>query len=457
MSQFPSLLGQSTELQLMIVSYIATSFPTLLALNRTSKQLNAITAEFLYATITLRNDEKSGASVQALSESPHALLVKSIQFEGHIALPPDGYMGANWGQERIRKPAREDLPDSVEDLLGNIARYFSSCATLSVEFPFKQREWEEGFYHFDHEELLEQAKEREDEEAWRNLMVRVYSSVAANPSGSITILTLKRMPSIRASCWDEPPWHNFLAGLQDLSLTLRDADNGAGWCLNTCTGFKAFIWNLDSFFFDHIPNVQTLSFTTVNPVGLNDLQCKAMPWRSSHAPSLKVLKLKEVFIGPQLLDLLRGSADTIEELHLTECHSGLGRPYVGIHDAPSWADLFTCIVSCSPRNLVKVEISPLDVLGTNRVYLREEEKVRLSDIESEIAEGYGGGEEGDCGVGKWDHAFVYSGIDSKYGNLFDDGEKMLQRWEEGEDRTAWRKLMRAVEGNRARREGSCRI
>ena len=143
----------------------------------TSKYFRVLLASYVFKSVTLRNTEKSGASLHAVVQHPElGKYVREVRFIGYAP-----------GDARREDPAFGDtehiLPQSVADLLSNLRR-FRNLETLSVEFDYNLSdygEWEEeGINPADDVENLEEVKQKEGEEAWRALMLRVWEAICLN-------------------------------------------------------------------------------------------------------------------------------------------------------------------------------------------------------------------------------------------------------------------------------------
>lgn len=137
----PSLLDLSAELQLLIIEYLDT--PTTLCVPpaayfapRTSRDIASLSsscrtfrklsAPTLFRNICLRNDDKSGKSLQAVGKSPWtAAFVRELNFEAQITLDEE------W--EEANPLSEQDFPPSVEEVLSHLER-FPRLELLSVQF-----------------------------------------------------------------------------------------------------------------------------------------------------------------------------------------------------------------------------------------------------------------------------------------------------------------------------------
>ena len=140
----------------------------------TSKYFRQLLASYVFKIVTLRNTEKSGASLDTISEHPEfGKHVREVRFVGYAP-----------GDARREDPAFGDcehiLPQRVEDLLSDLRR-FPNLETLSVEFNHDfddYNEWkEEGTNQAAEVENMEEIRQKEGEEAWRALMLKVWDAV----------------------------------------------------------------------------------------------------------------------------------------------------------------------------------------------------------------------------------------------------------------------------------------
>ena len=143
----------------------------------TSKYFRVLLASYVFKSVILRNTAKSGASLDAVAEHPElGKYVREVRFIGYAP-----------GDVRREDPAFGDtehvLPQSVADLLSNLSR-FRNLETLSVEFDYNFSDygewWEEGINPADEVEDLEEVRQKEGEEAWRALMLKVWEAICLN-------------------------------------------------------------------------------------------------------------------------------------------------------------------------------------------------------------------------------------------------------------------------------------
>ena len=139
----------------------------------TSRYFRALLSSYVFKTVILRNDEKSGASLDAISKHPHLEnCVREIRFVGYAP-----------GEARREDPAFGDtehiLPQNVAHLLSNLGR-FRNLETLSIEFDHAFGDYEEWKLPPEEVEDLEEIRQKEGQEAWRALMLKAWEAVCSN-------------------------------------------------------------------------------------------------------------------------------------------------------------------------------------------------------------------------------------------------------------------------------------
>jgi len=139
----PSLLDLSAELQLLVIEYLDIPDPVtscevpsayftpktsrdVLSLSACCRILRRLAAPTLYRNICLGNDDKSGKSLQAVSQGSWlASLVRELNVEAYIT--PDG-------ERHEPDPLSDaDFPASFGDVLSHLER-FPSLKVLTVQF-----------------------------------------------------------------------------------------------------------------------------------------------------------------------------------------------------------------------------------------------------------------------------------------------------------------------------------
>lgn len=240
------------------------------------------------------------------------------------------------------------------------------------------------------------------------------------------------------------PFQKFLNNIQEINLSIYGGDNGACWHTNTCEVWQYFVGKLDTFFFDHLQNVTslTLKATRHAPLGLEGMNHAQLPLRKDHMPLLKNVHFEWIFIGPELRDFLVGHTSTLEHVHL---RNGLAETDTGMSDdGIHWFELFDAISSAKPGKLHTFKVtedSPAPLPNGMGDLDDGWEGADEGEIEAEISRMREKAESGEARV--WAHITV----DDKYGMLFEDEESNLASMREGKDQDAWERLMDVVRRN----------
>jgi hypothetical protein len=137
----PSLLDLSAELQLLIIEYLDTPTTScappasyfaprtsrdIASLSSCCRTLHELSAPTLFRNICLRNDDKSGKSLQAAGNSPWlASFVRELNFEAQITLDEE------W--DEFMPLSDQDFAASVEEVLFHLER-FPRLEMMSVQF-----------------------------------------------------------------------------------------------------------------------------------------------------------------------------------------------------------------------------------------------------------------------------------------------------------------------------------
>ncbi|KAF2652981.1 hypothetical protein K491DRAFT_581603, partial [Lophiostoma macrostomum CBS 122681] len=409
-----------------------------LNLSRTCKVLHILVAPLFFRSLVLRNSEKSGSSVLAVTKSPHAQHEQQLRYCGTIAMPESNVMrvGPEGVDSEPAAPDPSDFPEAVEEVLSHLAR-FPRLETLTMEFKWDPESEDDeeammrGFYNFDDEEDDEECEEAEEEYAWRALMARSYSAVVKNTGTVPTLrcLELKDVVPRAMTVWKTPGFGPLLSQLEDFKISLRGGTNGDCGCLPILMAWPAFVESLETLIFDHLCNVQTfeLGATWEGPPGLKGMRHVTLPLSSDQMPKLRVLKFRRCFIGPPMRDFISSHAATLESIELEDCASGFDSGLAD--DAITWAELFDRISRAGFRQLKEVIIPPTDV---PLEYGADERSSPLVDLNELPANS---------------RLFSYKSLDDKYGFAMDNEDANFAAYEGGEDQAAWDRLLAVLEEN----------
>lgn len=432
-----------SELQVAIIKSLASEpIQALIDLSCTCSVYRSLLAPDIFKAITLRNNEKSGSSLQAIANSRHSELVREIRYIG--SAPGDGAGDDSY------KDTQAVFPDVVRAALSGLKR-FRNLQRLSVEFAFNLSsydDWQDSFYMFDNEETEEQVQSAEKSLGWRALMAKSFEAVAQNKN--LKSLQVIQLPPREVSVFRHPTFHEFLGTLDRFALSLWGDDNGAGWKTNTLEPYLGFLSKLDQFFFNHLHCTTEFSLKAdeAGPIGLKGRYHAPLALNATQMPRLQSLHLEHIFICRELVNFLVGHADGLESMLLHNCYGGVnqlinddpdgddeGEVENGIH----WHVLFNALADAKPKQLWRVEITPTELCyyypygdkgadesdETRKVrrILQEDPKRRL---------------------------FAYKILDDKYGMLFDDEDENRTAFLRGDDQRAYDRLMEIFKANAAR-------
>ena len=434
-----SLLSLSAELKLGIIeqlNHTSTSFipappQELLSLSRVCKTLRSLTLPYLFKDITLLNEGKNGASVLATLKGPYGEHVRSIHYIGIMAMAesPDER------DEPPTKPAPEHLPDSVEHVLSNLAK-FPNLERVIVEFRCAKTAEEDNSIHqssYDIFEELEdsaQVLEAEENDAFRALIKRSYDAVARNSVGTIRSLEMRNTVAKECSTWWSQEFHALLGALTDFTISLRGGDNGAGWRVNMVPAYLGFIRDLTSLFFRHLNKVKRFRFAATDdgPPGIDDgMNNTRLELGEDNMNALEILELEQVFISRELATFISSHSSSLKSVRLVKCYSGADED-----DAITWADFFSTITEETTSRIgiqdFIIGISDLEMTQSHDLaagaYTHDQ-----SVQAKELREQYPGR-----------RMFDYKIIDDKYGMLFDSEGLAFDRFQDGTDHEGWEQL-----------------
>ena len=105
----------------------------------TSLYFRNLHAPYIFTSIKLRNDEKSGASVDALRKSRHGDLVKEIYFLGTIphgtANPDDNVEDDDALAEGFMKPKKKIACQSLSHSPQSSTTFYRTCTNFPISSP----------------------------------------------------------------------------------------------------------------------------------------------------------------------------------------------------------------------------------------------------------------------------------------------------------------------------------
>lgn len=415
-------------------------------------------APHIFNTVKLVNDEKSGASLDAVARSPHNALVKILHFIGSAPdeatdEESDGEKSDGEKSDGEKSDGEESdgeksdyeayassdhdgiFPRSVYGLLSNLQR-FPSLEHLSIRFDHQYDDEYEGF-EFPEPETPDEVLEAEAESPWRALMFRVYSALSRNKTPQVKHLDIRQLIRKEVSTFRHADFHDFLGHFEQFTLSIYGELTGVGctspgYYTNVTKEYPALMGILDKCFFDHLAHVTTLSIKAPEegPLGLPGKLYFYCPFalRAHQMPLLKTLLLEYVFASRELIGFLLGHKDTLEEVTLRNCYASVTNANNGIY----WSELFKSLVSAHPPKLRRFDLvreKPDPPFYTEVLDEEEMETVeRLLQDPGNII-------------------FPYASLDEHAGGLNTEGEETWAAFEEQEDQKSWDRLMKLVDGN----------
>ena len=421
------LLDLYPELQLEITQYIQLTPGwqiDLLNWSSTCSKFRSFLAPYIFSSITLRNTEKSGASVDLLAKSSYRQFVRRLSFEGTA-----------WGDmEDVFYDTEGILPAIVESVISDLSQ-FPNLQTVSIKFDIDfHYGFDISFRLFREPELPEEMVKAEGEEAWRVLNTKVHAALARNVNPSFKKLELNSLLPAEASSFRTPEFRRLLGQMTHFTLYCwRDEEEL--YALRTRPGYLTYVGKFHEIFFNHLTSVTHLSisadFTSMAIFGPRGYYSTFDI--SSRMPLLKDLRVDSVFIGADLVSFLTNN-DTLEAIRFQNCTSGESENYINIRIP--WKDLFMALSDKKPTKLREFSVSPshcFDPFDPPEA-MGDEIELVLEYLRTHPER----------------RPFQYSQIDDKYGYVLDAGSENLESFWLGDDQRAYDELMRIVERNSER-------
>jgi hypothetical protein len=456
----PSLLDLSAELQLLIIGYLDTPSTTcdppaayyapktsqdVASLSSCCQTLRRLAAGMLYRNICLRNDDKSGNSLQAVAKSPWtANLVRELNFEAIIDLD-------DVREEEEPNPLpSQALPSSVAEVLSHLDR-FPRLETLTVQFKCGETKeedndavdsnvyeiWDTPDPYRDFAEL----KQQEEKSVWLALMAGTYDAISASKRhGALTTLELRNVLPSGVSSFTTEPWQAFLRTLKVFGLSMHGTTDQ----FNTVHGYQAFTENLDLLFFSQLASATKFRFaaTEAGMPGVAGHIHAAFPLNVKDMPMLEVFELRHCFISERTARFIAGRAKTLKRIALEDCYSAATCELAQEHT--TWATFLNIIAD----SLEAIDDPPLETFFVSP---------RILSIGREPDGDYPPGSvpiEGDerqielaLSISRTEpprRPFDYAGLDMKYGFLSPDQEQNLDAFLAGHDQVAYDRVMAIV-------------
>lgn len=385
----------------------------------------------IFKTVKLVNKEKSGASLEAVAESPHKFHVKSLHFVGSTLIETHLGKAAFSDREGI-------LPRKVDALLCDLQR-FPSLEKLSINCnDFESYdEWTACTESDEDEESPKEVLEAEASESWRFLMSRTYFALTQNKSPHFKHLEIRQLIWKNVSTFSHAAFHEFLRHLEQFTLSIHgEGDNGPRRS-NGTGEYSVLMGKLDQYFFNQLANVTTLSIKAPEegPLGFDTTRHYApLALKADQIPLLKTLHLEYIFVCPELIDFLVGHKDTLEELTLCNCSASIHAGDV------SWSKLFASLFSAHPAQLRRFDLVGHNIpLTINEEWGYEEKEW---EVPGKVLEART--------ILRQDprrRLFAYAFLDIPSGEFLYDKEEILESFWFGHDQESWDRLMELVEEN----------
>jgi len=461
----PSILDLSAELQVLIIGYLdtpvalydppATYFAPRMSrgvasLSSCCQILRKLAAPTLYRNICLRNDDKSGRSLQAVGHCPWAAnFVRELNIEANITLDDE------WDEPNPLSD--EDFPSSVEDVLTHLER-FPHLEILSVHFKAGETQTldeeavEDNFdiwmHLSDPYRDFTGLKHKEGRSDWKALMARTYDAISNSERPSaLTTLELRNVLPSGISSFTTEAWHTFLRTLKILRLSLH----GGAESFNLAEGYLGFVENLD-LLFSQLVSVTELRFAASQsglPGVAGDLYT-VFPLHVGDMPVLQVLELQWCFVSERTARFIASHVGTLRRVILKDCYSAA--TCYNAEEHTTWTTFFNVIA-----NSLGTEKSPVleefcvtpGVLGQSRQLgngVVQDVPISGDDQQIELAQS----------MSRTDpcrRPFGYATIDDKYGYLREDGEQNLTAFLLGHDQATFDRVtafIRRQEGRKRR-------
>ncbi|KAL7928266.1 hypothetical protein V8C35DRAFT_318578 [Trichoderma chlorosporum] len=400
-------------------------------LSATCKYYRAQLAPEIFKTIRLTNDEEVARSALAAIEI-YGEYTTRIEFQGRCE-PGD----------EVTAPAL--TPAAAKVLKGHLT---PNLNTVNLEFGFDFQgddEWDEGhpdasegfsIYLFEGVETEEYVRDREQTWQWRALMNETWQALAANIH--VRELILDNFIPKWTSTFRTDEFRQFLSRLESATFIILGMDNGAGWKTNTVWGYIEFLCNLDTSFFHHMTGLKHLTIHASDPLGLEGFHHIPLALKPDDLPLLESLKLKDCFVGPELVSFIRGHAQVLKSLDVKECVSG-GDGSGMAENAIYWAEFFDAVYETNPA------LTQL-IAGGDKVPLTRDEQFdpdyQFKD-ESESVQEIRRKLKADPRL----QLFGYGYLNDKYGMFFLQEEENEAQFRIGNDQRAFDRIMGFVNSN----------
>ena len=419
----------------------------------TSQYFRNLLAPYIFKRIKLCNDEKSGASVNAVLKSLHGTLVKEIYFLGTIppgmANPEDdeddkplaeGFFKESDETKKEEKPITVTLPLVVENLLSDLNQ-FPNLESLSLGFTYP---YDSPFEEYYEAEGIVDNENPEAAHAWKALITTTYDTLLRNNPPQLRAVEIRKFVWTFTEPYESQSFQQLLSRVENFRLSLRGGNNGACWCVNTCDGYLECVARFDKMFFDHLASVASLTLRAheEGPIGLEGMRHARLALKKDQMPLLKSLHLEHIFICQELVDFVISHTDTLEQLTLDDCSSSVNG--LQENDAFYWNNFFDALHRGDLKKLSHLQIRPYNApLTFDEAMYQKYRSPRKESEEPEDVQQIRRVMDEDTRR----RVFGYSMLNDKYGACDDDEGENQAAFERGEDQVAFDRLMEQVNAN----------
>ncbi len=423
----------------------------------TSRYFRNLLAPYIFSSIKLRNDDKSGASIDTLLKSPHGDLVKEIYFLGTIppnTADPDHndrddeplaegfHQASDAAEEEEGNSIIITLPSVVDTLLSDLTQ-FPNLQSLSIGFTYP---YDNPLVDYDDAVHSIEIYNPEPLRAWKALMTTTYETLSRSKAQHPRAIEIRKFLFPFTKPYESPSFHHFLSSVEDFSLSVRGGESECS-CANTCAGYLECVARFDELFFNHLASATTLSLraTVQGPIGLEGPHYARLALKKEHMPLLKSLHLEHIFICQELADFVISHTDTLEQLTLQNCNSRVdsGQENVRFY----WNRFFDALHSADLRQLSRLEIRPYNAPIVIDEVIERESHVDRTKRTKRPEPDYVQQIRHVLSVDTSRRVLGYASLCSVYGDCYDDmGENVDAFWQ-GEDQVAYDRLMAKVNAN----------
>lgn len=426
----------------------------------TSRYYRNLLAPYIFRSVKLRNDEKSGASVDAVLKSPYGDLVKEIYFLGTYpssTANPDNieddelFPGefhtksddAEEEEEDAEKSIIITLPPIVDTLLSDLHQY-PNLESLSIGFTYPYNSTFGQYYE------PEGAIDNEVPTvalAFKALMTRTYDALSKKKVPQFKAVRIRKLIWTVTEPYESQAFRNFLSCVEHFSLSVKGE---RCWRIDTCNRYVECLERLGKLFFDHLASATSLNLRAacLGPIGLEDMPYARLALEKEQMTLLKSLHLEHVFICQELVDFVISHTDTLEQLTLHNWNCSINGSQT--NDEFYWHHFFDALHSADLKQLSHLEIRPHNApLTLKETMDRKSHRVLTEWAEPNNVQQIRRVLSADAKR----HVFGYAKLDDRYSTCDEDYKENQAAFDRGEDQAAFDRLMGSVNANAVRGKG----